>query len=144
MVDTKLKANEGDGYRDARRPRQDEAWRRGLCAVEAEAQARYGASGARFHELDGARQDAILTDLHEDRPRSDAWGDMSPKLFFETLLPHDIVDAYYAHRGRPSLPAAISGWRSEGFPASASTGRASYGSASARWSQPAPCRGRTP
>ena len=94
MVDAKLKANEGDGYRDARLPRQDEAWPLGLRAIEAEAQTRFSAP---FHELDGARRDEILRDLHEDRPRSDAWGGMSPKLFFETLLLHDIVGAYYAH-----------------------------------------------
>jgi len=94
MVDAKLKANDGDGYRDARLPRRDEAWRRGLSAIEAEAQARCGAA---FHELDGAAQDAILTDLHGDRAKSDAWGKMSPKLFFEKLLLHDIVGAYYAH-----------------------------------------------
>jgi Gluconate 2-dehydrogenase subunit 3 len=103
MLDEKLKSNVGDGYRDARLPPQDEAWRRGLGAIEAEARARYDLP---FHELDGGRQDEILKDLHADKPRSDAWGDMSPKLFFEKQLLHDICAAYYAH------PAA---WNEIGF-----------------------------
>ena len=52
MLDEKLKSGSDDGYRDARLPRQDEAWRRGLAAIEAEAQSRHGLD---FHELDVAR-----------------------------------------------------------------------------------------
>ena len=94
MVDEKLKSDDHDGYRDARLPRQDEAWRRGLRAIEAEAQARYAVA---FHALDAVRQDEILRDLHEDKPSSDAWGGMSARLFFQKRLLHDIVGAYYAH-----------------------------------------------
>jgi Gluconate 2-dehydrogenase subunit 3 len=103
MVDAKLAAGQGDGYRDARLPHQGEAWRRGVRALDAEAHAR---AGAKFHELDPQRQDEILKAVHEGKAHSNAWGDMSPKLFFEKRLLHDVVSAYYAH------PAA---WNEIGF-----------------------------
>jgi len=103
MLDEKLKSGSDDGYRDARLPRQDEAWRRGLEAIDAEAQARHGVE---FEKLDAVRQDEILRDLHQDKPRSNAWGGISTRLFFQQRLLHDIVGAYYAQ------PAA---WNEIGF-----------------------------
>lgn len=93
MLDEKLKSGSDDGYRDARLPRQDDAWRRGLAGIEAEAQARHGVE---FQKLDAACQDEILRDLHEDKPRSNGWDGMSARLFFQKRLLHDIVGAYYA------------------------------------------------
>src|SRR5579884_3903330 len=57
MVDQKLHKNGGDGYRYAELPPMRDAWRRGLAAFDAEAQARYG---RRFHDLGPLEQDAIL------------------------------------------------------------------------------------
>jgi hypothetical protein len=94
MVDAKLAAGQGDGYRDSRLPHQGEAWRRGVRALDAEAHAR---SGARFHELDPSEQDEILKDAEEGRTRSNAWGDMPAALFFSERLVRDVVGAYYAH-----------------------------------------------
>jgi Gluconate 2-dehydrogenase subunit 3 len=103
MLDAKLLADDRDGYRDSRLPPQGEAWRRGVHALDAEAHAR---SGAKFHELDPARQDEILKAAQEGKTHSDAWGDMQPALFFAKRLLHDVVSAYYAH------PAA---WNEIGF-----------------------------
>ena len=103
MVDAKLASGQGDGYRVHRLPHQGEAWRRGVRALDAEAHAR---AGARFHELDPARQDEILKAAQEGKTRSNAWGDMPPKVFFEKRLLHDVVSSYYAH------PAA---WNEIGF-----------------------------
>ena len=94
MIDLKLKADQRDGYRDARLPRQGEAWRRGLKGLDAEAQGRHA---TRFHALDGARQDQILKAAQKGNAHAEAWGGMSFRLFFEKRLLHDIVSAYYAH-----------------------------------------------
>ncbi len=45
-VDAKITEHHQDGYRYATLPPQGEAWRRGLAALEAEAQ---DAHGTRFH-----------------------------------------------------------------------------------------------
>ncbi len=103
MVDAKLASGHGDGYRDSRLPRQGEAWRRGVRALDAEVHAR---SGAKFHELDPKGQDEILKAAQEGKAHSNAWGDMPPAVFFSERLLHDVVSAYYAH------PAA---WNEIGF-----------------------------
>ncbi len=94
MVDEKLHANSGDGYRDARLPHFRDAWRRGLAAIDAEADKRHR---RRFHELSPAEQDAVLTAIQNGEVRSSNWRDLPPKLFFNKRLLHDIVSAYYAH-----------------------------------------------
>ena len=58
LIDHKMAANTGDGYRDARMPPMREAWRRGLAALEAEAQGRHGRP---FQALSAAEQDGLLT-----------------------------------------------------------------------------------
>lgn len=108
LVDDKLHRNAGDGYRIAHLPPLREAWRRGLAALEAEARAAHGAA---FHELDPARQDALLTRMQHGQLADPAWSDMPPALFFKERLAHDIIALHYAH---PSTWSAI-GW---GGPAS--------------------------
>jgi hypothetical protein len=94
MLDAKLEADAGDGYRDARLPPQREAWRRAVAAFDAESRARFGQD---FAALDGARQDAVLAAAQRGENVSDAWGDMRSDLFFAKRLLHDVVGAYYAH-----------------------------------------------
>jgi hypothetical protein len=103
MVDEKLHKNSGDGYRDARLPPMRDAWRRALAAIDAEARSRYG---RRFHELGALLQDDLLKAIQSGEVDEKPWGDLSPKLFFEKRLLHDIVSSYYAH------PAA---WSEIGF-----------------------------
>lgn len=94
MVDAKMHANAGDGYRYATLPPMQEAWQRGLKALDAEAKAMHG---MRFHELDPMQQDAILTAVQTGDVRERAWRDIPPKGFFTKRVLHDIVSAYYAH-----------------------------------------------
>jgi hypothetical protein len=103
MVDEKLHANSGDGYRDARLPPMREAWRRGLAAIDAEAKTRYG---RRFHELTALLQDDLLKAVQDGDVSKQEWRDVSAKVFFKKRLLHDIVSTYYAH------PAA---WSEIGF-----------------------------
>ncbi len=93
MLDAKLQANEGDGYRDARLPKMREAWRRGLTAIAAESKLLHGRG---FHEIGAALQDAMLTAVQAGEARAPEWGDMPPALFFAKRLLHDVVSAYYA------------------------------------------------
>lgn len=103
MVDEKLHANSGDGYRDARlRPMRD-AWRHALAAINAEAKSRYG---RRFHELGELLQDDLLTSVQKGDVHDKSWRELPAKLFFQKRLLHDIVSSYYAH------PAA---WSEIGF-----------------------------
>lgn len=103
MVDEKLHTNSGDGYRDARLLPMRDAWRRALAAIDAEATSHYG---RRFHELSALLQDDLLKAIQNGEVDVKPWGDLSPKLFFEKRLLHDVVSAYYAH------PAA---WNEIGF-----------------------------
>lgn len=94
MVDRKLADDHRDGYRDARLPPQREAWRRGLAALEAAAQAR---AGVAFHRLMTVAQDALLRDMQCGRLDGPEWGDMPADLFFRERVAHDILAAYYSH-----------------------------------------------
>jgi len=93
MVDEKLFFNRGDGYRDARLPGMQDAWRRGLAGIEAEA-FRFG---RRFHELTDQEQDAVLKRVQDGEAHDAAWGDMPATIFFKKRLLRDIAEAYYAH-----------------------------------------------
>jgi hypothetical protein len=94
MVDDKMVNNRTDGYRDARLPRMQDAWRRGLRALDVEAQTRHG---GRFHALGTAEQDALLTRMQRGEADNPAWDGMPGELFFKQRLLHDVVAAYYAH-----------------------------------------------
>ena len=94
MIDHKLNNNMLDGYRNSQLPPLREAWRRGLHAIDAEAQTRHGAV---FHKISVAEQNALLKQLQDGELNSEAWGDMPSKLFFKERMVHDIVSAYWAH-----------------------------------------------
>lgn len=94
LVDHKLHTGEHDGYRNARLPEQGEAWRRGLKALDTEAQ---GAFSAHFHELGGWAQHELLKRTERGELKDPAWGDMPCALFFEQRVLSDVVKAYYAH-----------------------------------------------
>jgi hypothetical protein len=94
MVDHKMANNVTDGYRDARLPRMQDAWRRGLAALDAEARARHG---GRFHAIGVAEQNALLTQMQQGELDNPAWGGMPCDLCFSHRMVHDIVAAYYAH-----------------------------------------------
>lgn len=94
LVDEKLHAGRGDGYRSAGTPREGEAWRQGLRALDAEAVA---AHGAPFRDLDTVRQDGLLRRMQAGELHAPEWGSMSASGFFHKRLGHDLVFAYYGH-----------------------------------------------
>ena len=62
LVDDKLHRGASDGYRLAGTPRDGDAWRLGLEALDAEAQAAYGGL---FHGLAEGLQDALLARMQQ-------------------------------------------------------------------------------
>jgi hypothetical protein len=94
LVDAKLAAGKSDGYRLAGMPRDGDAWRLGLRALDAEAE---HAHGQRFHGLGHALQDALLARMQKGELTSPAWGTMASAAFFKKRMARDIVLAYYSH-----------------------------------------------
>ncbi|SAL03307.1 gluconate 2-dehydrogenase (acceptor) [Caballeronia arationis] len=94
LVDAKLAKNSGDGYRDARLPALQEAWRIGLAAVDEESRARFGLPFASIEEVS---QIALLQAMERGELVSAAWQGMPSKLFFAERVLHDICSAYYSH-----------------------------------------------
>lgn len=103
LVDEKMEADAGDGYRSSELPPMREAWRRGLAALDAEC---WLQRGAPFAMLGGQAQDEVLKLVQQGDVRSPLWKDLPPGPFFATRILHDIVSAYYA------LPCA---WDEVGF-----------------------------
>lgn len=108
MVDLKMAEDVRDGYRHAELPIMQEAWRRGIAALDVEARAAYG---NRLHELPPTLQDDLVAAMQRGGLNHRAWEGMPSRLFFKERVLPDIVRSYYAH------PAAWSeiGW---GGPAS--------------------------
>ncbi len=94
LVDHKLHMNRNDGYRQEGMPREREAWRLGLRALDAEAEARHG---KRFVALASLDQDQLIKEMQEGELSNPAWEGMPPKTFFKHRMAHDLVFAYYAH-----------------------------------------------
>jgi hypothetical protein len=108
LVDRRLHSGIMDGYRVAGMPRDGEAWRLGLKALDAEAHKAYGEVFAR---VAGTEQDMLLRRAQCGKLDGPDWADMRPQDFFKRRMARDVVLAYYSH------PAAWSeiGW---GGPAS--------------------------
>jgi Gluconate 2-dehydrogenase subunit 3 len=94
LLDRKMHSNDQDGYRDARLPRMQEAWRRGVAALDAEARERHG---ARFVELAAAERDSLLRAAELGELRNAAWQGMPSNTFFHRRIISDVVSAYYSH-----------------------------------------------
>ena len=94
LVDRKLDEGTLDGYRMASAPRDGEAWRIGLVALDAEAQSAYQ---KRFAALADELQDRLLHRAQAGELNAPEWGALSPSDFFKKRLARDIVLAYYAH-----------------------------------------------
>ena len=94
LVDDKLHRGSADGYRKAGMPREQEAWRLGLRALDEEAMA---ACGARFHALSECEQDSLLARMQKGALKGAAWANMPSDAFFNMRMAHDLVLAYYAH-----------------------------------------------
>ena len=92
IVEVKVAQHLGDGYRDARLPPLQMAWRTGLAALVAEAQRRYQCP---FVDLNGAEQDELLRCAERGELGDAAWQGMPSDVFFSERLLHDITAAYY-------------------------------------------------
>ncbi len=93
-VDEKMLTNRADGFRYPGMPKQGDAWRRGLAALD-EAAARD--HGRRFHDLAPTQQDAMLKAVQQGEFEAAALDGMPPKTFFTTRIVTDVVEAYYSH-----------------------------------------------
>ena len=94
LVDDKLYRGSADGYRKAGMPREQEAWRLGLRALDEEAMV---SCGARFHALSECEQDSLLARMQKGALKGAAWANMPSDAFFNMRMAHDLVLAYYAH-----------------------------------------------
>ena len=94
LLDARLYSGRTDGYRRAHMPEQDEAWRRGIAALDSEAQS---AQGVWFHQLERPRQLELLRRLQAGELKHAAWGDMPSQEFFEQRVLRDLAAAYYSH-----------------------------------------------
>ncbi|MGH8152488.1 MAG: gluconate 2-dehydrogenase subunit 3 family protein, partial [Rhodanobacteraceae bacterium] len=94
LVERKLARDQREGWRDARLPPLREAWRRGLAALEAAAQAR---AGVAFAELMAVAQDALLRDMQHGELAGSEWDGMPCNVFFKERVLHDVLTAYYSH-----------------------------------------------
>ena len=103
LVAHRLFQGEHDGFRNACLPPEGEAWRRGLKALDAEAQAAHGIG---FVPLAEYSRDDLLKQAQAGELADPAWGGMRCDVFFRDRLLPDIVRAYYSH------PTA---WREIGF-----------------------------
>ncbi|HEU5018730.1 MAG TPA: gluconate 2-dehydrogenase subunit 3 family protein [Pseudolabrys sp.] len=102
-IDTRVYERQGTGTHYASLPPQQECWRHGMDAIEAEAQHRHRRP---FDKLDPVEQDLILHAIEKNEVGSSAWDGLPSQNFFRHILLRAIVEVYYAH------PAA---WSEIGF-----------------------------
>lgn len=104
LLDAKLLANAGDGFRDADMPYMREAWQLGLAALEADAQAQH--AGRSFAALSGDEQDVMLQRMQTGQALPSHWIGLDPQKFFTRRILVDVPALFYCQ------PAA---WNEIGF-----------------------------
>lgn len=104
LLDAKLLANHGDGFRDADMPYMREAWQRSLAALDEDARAQH--QGRSFSALSGDEQDAMLRRMQDGQASAEYWRGMDPQKFFTRRVLVDVPALFY------SQPAA---WNELGF-----------------------------
>lgn len=104
LLDAKLLANHGDGFRDADMPYMREAWQLGLAALEADAQAQH--AGRSFAALSGDEQDVMLQRMQTGQALPSHWIGLDPQKFFTRRILVDVPALFYCQ------PAA---WNEIGF-----------------------------
>lgn len=95
MIDERLFKNALNGFRYEDMPPDQEAYRRGLSAIDEMAQERFKLP---FIELSIHQQELLLKSLHDAQPdpHNSVW-DQMPVHRFWALLMDDCVTAYYSH-----------------------------------------------
>ncbi|MFI9722023.1 gluconate 2-dehydrogenase subunit 3 family protein [Streptomyces sp. NPDC052396] len=92
VIDARLSTGQGDGWRYADLPEDDETWRRSLAALDEDARLRH--SGRAFAALDHGDQDRLLHHIKQLGPGD--WYGM-PASHVWTLWTRYATAAYYAH-----------------------------------------------
>jgi len=95
LLDAKLYADHGDGFREADMPYMREAWHTALAALEADAKDRHG--GRSFSRLSEEEQDSLVTRMQQGTLLAVHWNGLDPKKFFEHRVLVDIPALYYGH-----------------------------------------------
>ncbi len=95
LLDAKLLADQGDGFRDADMPYMRYAWRLGLAALNGETKTRHDGRG--FAELSDDQRDALLHAMQRGELRGSCWPDFDAKAFFQRHILADIPALYYSH-----------------------------------------------
>jgi hypothetical protein len=104
LLDAKLQADHGDGFRDADMPYMREAWQRGLAALDADAQADH--AGVDFASLPAHDQHAMIERMQRGGCPHAHWDGMDPAKFFVRRVLVDVPSLFYGQ------PAA---WNEIGF-----------------------------
>lgn len=102
LLDAKLLADHGDGFRTAGMPYMREAWQAGLKAIDGEARARHDRG---FPDLFDAEQDVLLTAMQKGEVTGAHWP-FDPQTFFERRILVDVPALFYG------MPKA---WNEIGF-----------------------------
>lgn len=95
LLDAKLLADDGDGFREASMPYMRDAWRRGLAAIDGEAKARHDDRG--FAVLTDRERDVLLRSMQGGDVNGDRWSGLDAKAFFERRILADVPALYYGH-----------------------------------------------
>lgn len=93
-IDQMLADGKGEGFRFDGAPVMQEAWRRGLAGIQAEAQRRFSRI---FAALDPDSQDVTLHAVQRGDVDPEAWPGLEAKRFFSDDLLKAAVGVYYAH-----------------------------------------------
>jgi hypothetical protein len=101
-IDAMLHEGQGEGWREPGEPPPQEAWRRALAAIDAEARAAFSRP---FADLTEDERETLCRRLYEGKSTAAEWGAMPVQAVFGRLL-GAIVGIHYAH------PAA---WSEMGF-----------------------------
>jgi hypothetical protein len=95
LLDAKLFADHGDGFREADMPYMREAWRAGLAALDAEAKDRH--DGRSFAVISIDDQDSLIAMMQKGMLSAAHWPGLDPKKFFERRVLVDVPALYYGH-----------------------------------------------
>lgn len=95
LLDAKLLADHGDGFREASMPYMREAWRQGLAAIDGEAKSQYGGRG--FASLSDRERDTLLRSMQRGEVSGDRWSGLDAKTFFDRRILVDVPALFYSH-----------------------------------------------
>ena len=94
LVDRKIARGRSDGYRNAKLPPLQDAWRIALAALDEECRSRFGVP---FGDAEESARIAMLQSMQHGTLTADVWQTMPSPLFFTQHVLHDVCTAYYAH-----------------------------------------------